>query len=166
MTKVEISAELNRAIERAVLKSIKTIAEDVCEMTAKRYFNDYLGNKINLEIEKHLTSNLERQILIILKEYKLVPENNYELSSKSVRGYIEYCEKNEGLENHIIDVDTESVYKEYADFCVQNKIAPLNKPWFSRELKRQTGISTRVATVRRKSVRVYTQVVEMEGDNE
>ena len=157
MNKVEISSEVTQAIEKAVLKSIKTIAEDICEMTAKRYFNDYLGNKINMEIEKHLTSNLERQILIVLKEQKLVAENNHEISSKSVKGYVDYCEANEGLEMHIIDVDTESVYKEYADFCVQNKIAPLNKPWFSRELKRQTGIHTKVVNIKRKSVRVYTK---------
>lgn len=162
MAKVEISAEVNQAIERAVLKSIKTIAADMCEMTAKRYFNDFLGNKINMEIEKHLTSNLERQILIILKEYKLVAENNSELSSKSVKGFVEYCEKNDGLENHIIDIDTENVYTEYTNFCVKNKLAPLNKPWFSRELKRQTGIHTRVVNIKRKSVRIYTDG----GENE
>lgn len=162
MKKVEITAEVNHAIERVVLKSIQTIASDICEQTAKRYFNDFLGNKINMEIEKHLTSNLERQILIILKEYKLVAENNCELSSKSVKGFVEYCEKNDGLENHIIDADTECVYREYANFCVKNKITPLNKPWFSRELKRQTGIYSRVATVKGKSVRVYTK----ESDNE
>lgn len=162
MTKVELSTEVKQAIESAVLKNMKTIAADICEMTANRHFNDYLSNKINMEIAKHLTSNLERQILIVLKEHNLVSENNNELSSKSVKGYVEYCEADEGLDMHIIDVDTETVYEEYADFCVKNKIAPLNKPWFSRELKRQTGIYSRVTTIKGKSIRVYTHG----GDNE
>lgn len=153
MGKLEISPEVNRAIEQQVLKSIKTIAEDLCEQTAKRYFNDYLGNKINMEIEKHLTSNLESQMLLILKEHKLVSESNHELNVQSIKKFLDSIDNDYQL---IVGEPTNTVYDEYYEFCSENKLPKLDKQWFSRELKRQTGIHTRVTTVNRKSVRIYT----------
>lgn len=153
MGKVELSAEMKREIEQQVLKSTKTIAEDICELTAKRHFNDYLGNKINMEIEKHLTSNLERQILLILKEHKLVSESNHELNVQSIKKFLDSIDHDYQL---IVGEPTNTVYDEYYEFCNENKLPKLDKAWFSRELKRLTGIHTRVTTVNRKSVRIYT----------
>lgn len=154
MTKVEITPEVNQAIEREVLKSIKNIAEDVCERIAKQYFNEFLGNKINLEVEKYLNAALEYQINLVLKSHNLISKNNDELISQSVKNFLKFIDHDYEC---IIGEPTDDVYAEYCDFCTQNKIVPLDKPWFSRELKDQTGITTRVTTVNRKSVRLYTK---------
>ena len=159
MNKVELSTEVMQAIESQVVKSIKTVAEDVCERTAKQYFNEFLGNKINIEVEKYLTAALEYQINLVLKSHNLISKNNGELISQSVKNFLNYIDHDYEC---IIGEPTDDVYDEYCEFCTQNKIIPLDKPWFSRELKSQTGITTKVTTVNRKSVRLYTK----EGENE
>ena len=131
MSKIELTPEIEQAIEQQVLKSIKTIAEDVCERTAKQYFNEFLGNKINMEIEKHLTSMLEYQINLVLKSHNLISKNNDELISQSVKNFLNFIDHDYEC---IIGEPTDDVYAEYCDFCTQNKIVPLDKPWFSREL--------------------------------
>ena len=154
MSKVELSSEIVQAIESEVVKKMKTIAEDVCERVAKQYFNEFLGNKINMEIEKHLSSTLEYQINLVLKSHNLISKNNNELISQSVKNFLNYIDHDYEC---IIGESTDDVYDEYCAFCTQNKMIPLDKPWFSRELKGQTGITTRVTTVNRKSIRLYVK---------
>lgn len=154
MNKVELSTEIKQTIEREVLKSIKTIAEDVCDRVAKQYFNEFLGNKINIEVEKYLNAALEYQINLVLKSHNLISKNNGELISQSVKNFLNYIDHDYEC---IIGEPTDDVYEEYCNFCTENKMIPLDKAWFSRELKDQTGITTRVTTVNRKSVRLYTR---------
>ena len=159
MTKVELSVEIEQAIERAVVKKMKTIAADLCEQVARKHFNEYLGNKINMEIEKNLTSTLENQINLVLKDHNLVSKTNSELNVQSVKKFLDHIDHDYHL---IIGESTNVVYDEYYEFCDENKLPKLDKQWFSRELKRQTGIYSRVTTVGGKSMRLYTK----EDDNE
>lgn len=153
---VELNESIRREIEREVLKCFKTIAEDVCESVAKKYFNDYLGTKINIEVEKHLNNTLEKQINLVLKSHDLVSKTDSEINAQSVKKFLDSIDHDYHL---IIDEPTNIVYEEYYEFCCENKIPTLDKQWFSRELKRQTGIGSRVTTKGGKSIRIYTQEV-------
>lgn len=152
--KIELTPEIKQAIEQQVLKSIRTIAEDVCERTAKQYFNEFLGNKINIEVEKHLTSMLEYQINLVLKNHNLVSKANSEMDVQSVKKFLDSIDHDYEL---IIGEPTNTVYDEYFEFCSENKMPLLDKQWFSRELKRQTGIHSRVTSSGGKSIRIYAK---------
>jgi hypothetical protein len=154
VTKVELSTEIEQVIERIVVKKMKTMALDICEQAANKYFNEFLGNKINIEIEKCLTSTLENQINLVLKEHDLVSKTDSELTTQSVKKFLDHIDHDYDL---IVGEPTNTVYDEYYDFCDENKLPKLDKQWFSRELKRQTGIYSRVTTVGGKSMRLYTK---------
>ena len=133
-------------------------------------FDPYVKYKIiNGNEDYPVDDNMSYIINIALAGLKRVIANNGFTHSKRVQLKIdEYDKDNNPIkiwfeelgEDPADEIDmneTQEVYKQYNDFCIENNLKPMSKIEFSKTLKNEFNITSKVARVNGNTTRIYVK---------
>ena len=92
---------------------------------------------------------------------RVLDRQRFTVSAKVQKELEEYEENNNPIllylkdEPRIENEPTDSVYKDYAGFCIRNGFTAMSKIEFGKQIKKRLGLESKVVKVGKKAVRVY-----------
>ena len=150
--------EIKAFVQQEVLKAAREICRTVAEDVAQEVVTERLSYLISKEVAIYNASKLEGLVLGYLKREGAVPHLNNAKDLKSIEIFIDDHTSDDGdIDDEILGSPTEEVYELYCEMCEDQKLRPVHKKAFSREINRKYGVKTVPKSINGKSVRIYTR---------